>query len=108
MVRASLEGARTGFFALAPERRETATARRSETGRDPGPLGAERYEGDEDTNGSPGRSRPFRASGLQTPRPLEPFPPSNAIQAPLGPSVTRAGKARGLRGRPPARAGNLV
>ena len=35
-------GARTGFFALAPERRETATARRSETGRDPGPLGAER------------------------------------------------------------------
>ena len=42
MVRTSLEGARTGFFALAPERRETATARRSETGRDPGPLGAER------------------------------------------------------------------
>ena len=35
-------GARTGFFALAPERRETATARRSETGRDSGPLGAER------------------------------------------------------------------
>ena len=69
---------------------------------------SERYEGGEDTNGSPGRSRPFRASGLQTPGPLEPFPPSDAIQAPQGPSVTGAGKARGQRGRPPARAGNLV
>ena len=42
------------------------------------------------------------------PGPLEPSPPSNAIQAPQGPSVTRVGKARGLKGRPPARAGNLV
>ena len=42
------------------------------------------------------------------PKTARAFPPCNAIQAPQGPSVTGAGNARGQRGRPPARAGNLV